>query len=351
MFLKAQVLTGINQMEMADVETPRIEKDTEVLVRVLEVGVCGSDVHYYETGKIGSQVVSYPYRVGHECSGVVEAVGAGVDRVKVGQTVVIDPATVCFKCDQCLSGRENTCRELTFLGCPGQAEGCLCEYIVMDQTSCFPTNGGITPEQGTLCEPFAIGVYAVQQAGLEKGASIAILGSGPIGLSCMVAAKAEGITDIYMTDKIAERVDVAAKNGAVWAGNPETEDVVKAIYEKQPGGMDVVFECAGEQDTIDQGIELLKPGGKIMVIGIPRVDRVCYDADNSRRKEITVINVRRQNGCTQKAIDLIASGKADVDFMVTHRFDFTQSKEAFDLVAGYKDGVVKAIIKLQRGQM
>jgi len=344
--LKAQVLTGIDQIEMADVAMPDIVNDTDVLIKVLEVGVCGSDVHYYETGKIGSQVVEYPYMVGHECAGVVEAVGTSVTRVKVGDEVVVDPATVCFKCDQCLSGRENTCRELTFLGCPGQVDGCLCEYIVMDETSCFPTRGAITLEQGTLCEPFAIGVYAVRQANLSKDAKIAILGSGPIGLSCMVAAKSAGVTDIYMTDKIGERVDMAGSNGAVWSGNPDTEDVVKAICEKESGGMDVVFECAGEQDTIDQGVELLKPGGKIMVIGIPRVYRVSYDADNSRRKEITVINVRRQNGCTQKAIDLIASGKADVDFMVTHRFDFSRSKEAFDLVAGYKDGVVKAIVKM-----
>jgi L-iditol 2-dehydrogenase len=344
--LKAQVLTGIDAMGPADVASPKIVNETDVLVKVLEVGVCGSDVHYYETGRIGSQIVEYPYMVGHECAGVVEAVGKSVTSVKVGDEVVIDPATACHKCDQCLAGRENTCRELTFLGCPGQAEGCLCEYIVMDEVSCFPTNGEITLEQGTLCEPFAIGVYAVLQANLPKDAKIAILGAGPIGLSCMAAAKAEGITDIYMTDKIAERVDIAAANGAVWAGNPDAEDIVKAIYEKETGGMDVVFECAGQQDAIDQGMELLKPGGKIMAIGIPREDRISYDADQSRRKEITVVNIRRQNDCTQKAIDLIATGKADVDFMVTHRFDFSQSKEAFDLVAGYKDGVVKAIIKL-----
>jgi L-iditol 2-dehydrogenase len=346
--MKAQVLTGIDQMALAEVDAPKIVNDTDVMVKIVEVGVCGSDVHYYETGRIGSQIVEYPYMVGHECAGVVEAVGNAVTRVKVGEEIVVDPATPCFECDQCLAGRENTCRNLIFLGCPGQADGCLCEYIVMDEKSCFPTNGEITLEQGTLCEPFAIGVYAVQQASLPKDAKIAILGSGPIGLSCMAAAKAVGITDIYMTDKIAERVDMAAANGADWAGNPDDEDIVKAIYEKQPGGMDVVFECAGEQDTIDQGLELLKPGGKIMVIGIPRTERVTYDADGSRRKEITVVNVRRQNDCTQKAIDLIASGKADVDFMVTHRFDFAQSKEAFDLVAGYKDGVVKAIIKFKQ---
>lgn len=344
--MKAQVLTGITQIELADVAMPEVASDADVLIKIVEVGVCGSDVHYYETGRIGSQVVEYPFTVGHECGGVVTAVGKGVSLVKVGDEVVVDPASPCYQCDQCLAGRENTCRNLTFLGCPGQVEGCLCEYIVMHESSCFPTDGEITMTQGTLCEPFAIGLYAVRQANLSKNAKVAILGSGPIGLSCMAAAKAEGISDIYMTDKIKERVDIAAANGASWAGNPGSEDVVKAIYQRQPFGMDVVFECAGEQDTIDQALELLKPGGKLMVIGIPRSQRISYDTDLSRRKEITVINVRRQNGCTQKAIDLIASGKANIDFMVTHTFNFARSKEAFNLVAGYRDGVVKAIIKL-----
>lgn len=344
--MKAQVLTGIERMEPAEVETPAIANDTDVLIRVLKVGVCGSDVHYYVTGKIGSQVVEYPYRVGHECAGVVEEVGKAVTRVKVGDEVVVDPATACHECDQCKAGRENTCRKLTFLGCPGQAEGCLSEYIVMDESSCFATNGKITLEDGVLCEPFAIGVYAVQQAAVNKDSRIAILGAGPIGLSCLAAAKAQGISAIYVTEKISERIRIAKNAGAVWVGNPDDEDIVKAIYEREALGLDVVFECAGEQETLDEGIELLTPGGKLIVIGIPREDRVSYSADLSRRKEITVVNVRRQNDCTLKAIDLIASGKVDVSFMVTHRFEFSDAKKAFDMVAGYCDGVVKAIISI-----
>ena len=344
--MKAQVLTGIERMELAEVETPVIVNDTDVLIRVLKVGVCGSDVHYYVTGKIGSQVVEYPYRLGHECAGVAEAVGTGVTRVNVGDEVVVDPATACHECDQCKAGRENTCRRLTFLGCPGQAEGCLSEYIVMDQSSCFVTNGEITLEDGVLCEPFAIGVYAVQQAALDKDSRIAILGAGPIGLSCLVAAKAQGVTAIYVTEKIAERIGIAKDAGAEWVGNPDDEDIVKAIYERQTLGLDVVFECAGEQETVDEGIELLTPGGKLMAIGIPRSDRVSYSADSSRRKEIAVLNVRRQNDCTQKAIDMIVSGKVDVSFMVTHRFEFADAKKAFDMVAAYRDGVVKAIIDI-----
>jgi threonine dehydrogenase-like Zn-dependent dehydrogenase len=162
----------------------------------------------------------------------------------------------------------------------------------------------------------------------------------------MAAAKGEGVEKIYVTDRIDERVGVAGKNGAVWAGNPDKEDIVAAILKQEASGMDVVYECAGEQDAIDQAIEVLRPGGKLMLIGIPRVERISFVIEKTRRKEITVVNVRRQNECTQKAIDMIASGKADVDFMITHRFSLEDTKKAFDLVAGYKDGVVKALVKV-----
>ena len=344
--MKAQVLTGIEQMELVDVPKPVIEKDTDVLLRLKMIGVCGSDVHYYVRGRIGSQVVEYPYKVGHECVAVVEETSAGVVNVKVGDEVVVDPAISCNECDQCIAGRRNTCRKLKFLGCPGQIDGCLCEYIVMPQECCFPINGKISSEEGVLCEPFAIGVYAVKQAAMNKDAKVGILGSGPIGLSCLAALESEGAKKIYVTDKINERVDAAKKAGAIWSGNPDKEDIVQAVLGMEPEGLDVVYECAGDQDALDQGVELLRPGGKLMIIGIPQVDRISFRVDKLRRKEITLINVRRQNECTQEAIDLVASGKAEIDFMLTHKFSFEQSKEAFDMVAGYKDGVIKAIIEM-----
>jgi L-iditol 2-dehydrogenase len=344
--VKAIVLTGIRRMEITDVPEPTIKKDDDVLLKVEVVGVCGSDVHYYETGRIGSQIVEYPFIVGHECAATVEAVGRGVTRVKVGDEVVVDPAASCNECDQCRQGRENTCRKLRFLGTPGQGNGCLCEYIVMPQSSCFSTDGAITLKQGVLCEPFAIGVYSVKQAQMPKKATVAILGSGPIGLSCMAAAQAENAEAIYMTDKIKERMEIAKKAGAVWAGNPNKKDIVSEILKRQPVGMDVVFECAGQQETLDEAVELLKPGGKLMLIGIPRFERVSFIIDKIRRKEITIINVRRQNHCTQMAIDLIATGRAKIDFMITHRFKLEKTHEAFDTVAGYRDGVIKALIEL-----
>lgn len=344
--MKAIVLTGIRQMEMANVPEPTIKKDDEVLLKVEVVGVCGSDVHYYETGRIGSQIVEYPFVVGHECAATVEAVGSAVTRVKVGDGVVVEPAIACNNCDQCKQGRKNTCRNLKFLGCPGQAGGCLCEYIVMPEDCCFPIDDKITFAQGVLCEPLAIGVYAVKQACISENTDIAILGSGPIGLSCLVSARAENANACYVTEKIEERVEAAKKSGATWVGNPNKEDIVKEILRLEPAGMDVVFECAGQQETIDQAVELLKPGGKLMLVGIPRLERISFIIDKIRRKEITIVNVRRQNDCTQMAIDLVAAGETNVDFMITHRFKLEQTQQAFDMVAEYRDGVIKALIEL-----
>ncbi|MCJ7778144.1 MAG: alcohol dehydrogenase catalytic domain-containing protein [Sedimentisphaerales bacterium] len=344
--MKAIVLSGVRQMKMVNVPEPTIKKDDDVLLKVEVVGVCGSDVHYYETGKIGSQIVEYPFVVGHECAATVKAVGSAVTRVKAGDGVVVDPAIACNSCDQCKQGRKNTCRNLKFLGCPGQIDGCLCEYIVMPEDCCFPIDDKITFEQGVLCEPLAIGVYAVKQACLPENADIAILGAGPIGLSCLVSVKAEKVNACYVTEKIEARAGAAEKNGATWVGNPNKEDIVKEILRLEPAGVDVVFECAGQQETIDQAVELLKPGGKLMLVGIPRLERITFIIDKIRRKEITIVNVRRQNHCTQRAIDLIAAGEINADFMITHRFKLEQTQQAFDMVAEYRDGVIKALIEL-----
>ena len=344
--MKAAVLTGIRQMRIVDLPKPSIKNDGDVLLKVAVVGVCGSDVHYYLAGRIGSKIVQYPYLVGHECSATVEAVGKKVKHVRPGDAVAVEPAVSCHECPQCKMGRENTCYKLKFLGTPGEGNGCLCEYIVMPEDCCLPTNGRLSLEQAALCEPFTIGVYTIQQSHLAKGDKIAILGSGPIGLSCLTAAKIQGAAGVYMTDKLDYRVEFAKKAGATWAGNPDKGDVVKGILQREPLGVDIACECAGKQDAIDQVVEVLRPGGVFMLVGIPEFDRVSFPIDYIRRKEITIINVRRQNRCASRAIELVASGRAVIDSFVTHRFKFEQAKEAFDLVADYRDGVVKAMVTL-----
>ena len=342
--MKAMQLTGINQMEMLDVPDVEIKNDTDVLIKMQCVGVCGSDIHYFETGKIGSQVVEYPYTVGHEGAGEVVAVGKAVTHVKPGDKIAIEPAMPCWECDQCKSGRNNTCRKLRFLGCPGQAEGCLSEYLVMPETSCFKISDKVTMQEAALSEPLAIGVYAVKQSIPMQGATIGVLGTGPIGFSVFMPAIAQGAAKVYATDKIDERLALAQKAGVSWTGNPDKTDIVSAILEQEPLGLDVVFDCCGDQQALDQAIELLKPGGKLMIIGIPRFDRFSFPVDQLRRKEICLQNVRRQCDCVEDSLAMIERNDFDVNIMATHHFSFDQTKDAFDLVASYKDGVLKAMI-------
>jgi L-iditol 2-dehydrogenase len=342
--MKSMVLTGINQMKMVEVPEPKIEKGDDVLIKMERVGVCGSDVHYYTTGKIGSQVVQYPFPVGHEGAGIVVEVGPDVKAVKPGDHIAIEPAMPCWSCDQCLAGRPHTCRKLRFLGCPGQADGCLSEYIVMPETSCFPLEGGMTLDEGALSEPLAIGVYAVKQSNMFEGAAIGILGFGPIGLSVLLPAKVMGAGQVFVTDKVPERLEMARQRGVAYAGNPYEEDVVSAVTQRAPAMLDIVFECCGQQDAIDNAIDMLKPGGKLMIIGIPEFDHWSLPVDKCRHKEITVVNVRRQNHALEPTLEMMREKVIDANPMVTHRFPFDKTKEAFDLVTRYGDGVMKAMI-------
>jgi L-iditol 2-dehydrogenase len=343
--LKALVLTGLKRLEFVDVPEPKIKKDTDVLLKMAVVGICGSDVHYYETGRVGSQIVTYPYRIGHECSAIVAQIGKAVKNVKIGDEIAVEPAVSCHQCDQCEMGRENTCRNLKFLGTPGQGDGCLCGYMVMPAENCIVVTDGLSLTQAALCEPFTIGLYSVKQGQGPYSDKIAILGSGPIGLSCMTAARLQGVKKIYMTDKISSRLAVAKKHGADWVGNPDESDIVKQISKLEPAGVDVVYECAGQQSTLDEGVELLRPGGRLVIVGIPRQDIVSFSIDKIRRKEITIINIRRQNRSTREVVELLATGKVNIDYLITHRFKFEDSIKAFELVAGYKDGVMKAMIE------
>ena len=342
--MKAMMLTGIRQMEMKEIPEPKIVNKNDVKIRMSVVGICGSDIHYYTQGQIGSQVVKYPFAVGHEGAGVVVETGPAVKRVRPGDAIAIEPAMPCWKCDQCLSGRHHTCRKLKFLGCPGQAEGCLMEYIVMPEESCLPLKGRLTTDHGSISEPLAIGVYSVKKAGVVTGKKIGILGYGPIGMSVMLAARAEGADSFFITDKIDQRLEIAGKTGNVLTSNPEKENVIDKLLKKESLGLDVVFECCGQQEALDQAIEILKPGGRLIVVGIPEFDNWIVNVEKTRRKEISLQFIRRQVDCVEAALSLMETGKINIDNMITHRFPFSKTKEAFDLVAGYSDGVMKAMI-------
>lgn len=343
--MKQVVLTGIKKMKLIEAPLPMILTNHEVKIKLASIGVCGSDIHYYSEGKIGSQVVAYPFPVGHECSGIIEAIGDDVSNVTVGDLVVVDPAVHCGKCDQCLSGRPHTCRNNKFLGCPGQLDGCLSEYIVMPDFTCFPVTGKMNADQAALIEPLSIGVYSVKQAQIaEKSISAGIFGAGPIGLSILFKLLADEIHNITMIEPREYRLKKAGNIGAKHLINPAKEDVSNKIQQIEALLLDVVFEASGDQEAVTNAVKILKPGGKLVLVGIPPDAKYTFDMDLMRRKELTVINVRRQNHCVEEAIELVVSGKIDVEKMVTHHFSLEQTPEAFDMVEGYKDGAIKAMI-------
>lgn len=342
--MRTALLTGIREIAICETPAPMLNSPRDVLLQIEAVGVCGSDIHYYRCGGIGAQGVEFPWPTGHECAARVLETGLEARHLKPGQRVAIDPLVACGQCDQCRAGRSHTCRRQKFLGCPGQLPGALAQYLVMPAECCYPVPDSMTPAQTVMVEPFSIALHAQRLAGTTAGAKIAVLGSGPIGLCVLLALRAAGNCTVYATDLVPERLDVARRLGARWAGSPRQSNVVAAIAELEPGGMDFVFECAGEQETLDQGIDLLKPGGALLILGIPEVERVSFDIHALRRKEAWIGNVRRQNHCMAAAIDLIARGVVNVDPLVTHHFPLAETAAAFDLVAGYRDGVLKAIV-------
>ncbi len=343
--MKSIALTGIAKMGTIQEPDPLILDERDVIVKVTHVGVCGSDMHLYEEGHIGDNWVEYPFVVGHEGVGVIEQVGNGVRHVKPGDRIAIEPAQSCGKCDQCLAGRPHTCRNMVFLGSPGQAVGILSEKIVIPGHCCFLLPDNLSNERACLAEPLSISIWAVDLAGIKPDSNIAILGSGPIGMCVLLYARQQGVKNIYVTDKIDVRLEKSEKAGASWTGNPDKVDIVDIINKEEPFGLDCIFDCCGKQEAMDQAVELLKPGGKIMIVGIPEFDNRLFPTDKTRRKEMCIQNVRRQNDRLQKALDLIADRKVDTDQLVTHRFSFPRTNEAFDLVNDYRDGVMKALIE------
>ncbi|MCB9249991.1 MAG: alcohol dehydrogenase catalytic domain-containing protein [Ignavibacteriales bacterium] len=227
--MKAVQLKGIKQFEMEEIPEPKIIHPNDVLIKIKMVGVCGSDIHYYSTGRIGSQIVRYPFITGHEAAGIVEEVGTKVTEVKPGQRIAIDPAISCGKCDQCLSGREHTCRKLVFMGAPKQKEGALCNYVVLKEDNCFPISNNTTFEKAVLSEPLAIAVYSVDQSKPRSKDNIAILGAGPIGMSVFHVLRTKEVGDIYITDKIDDRLEFSKQLNPKYCGNPNKTNVVEEI--------------------------------------------------------------------------------------------------------------------------
>ena len=343
--MRASRLHGIRDLRID--ELPRPEPGPgQVLLQVATVGVCGSDVHYYLHGRIGSQIVTGPIIMGHEFSARVAELGPGAEGVSVGQLVSVEPGIPCGKCEPCLHGHPNLCPNVRFCGTP-PIDGVFSEYTVMPAENCFPLPEGFGPIEGAMLEPLGIAIHTVDLAHLRAGQTVAVLGAGPIGLLIAAVAKAAGAGQILMTEPLAHRRRFALEYVADVALNPEAVDVIAEIKRLTSGrGVDVAFEAAGESDTPQQAAAVARMGGKVIVAGIPEDDTMNFNASTVRQKGLTIKAVRRMKHTYPRAIRLVQTGMVEVKPLATHRFPLERIDEAFELVANYEDGVLRAMIQV-----
>jgi L-iditol 2-dehydrogenase len=310
------------------------------------VGVCGSDVHYYLEGRIGDQVVIDPIVMGHEFSARIAGLGAGVEGLTVGQLVAVEPGISCGACELCQHGHPNLCPNVIFCGTP-PVDGVYAEYTVMPAENCFPLPEGMSAEEGAMLEPLGIAIHSVDLAHLKPGQTVAVLGAGPIGLLIAAVARAAGASEIYMTEPLAFRREFALEYVADAVFNPEDSDVVAGILRLTGGrGVDVAFEAAGAPETPEQSAAMTRIGGMVVIAGISAEDSMVMHASTLRKKGLTIKLVRRSKHTYPRAIRLVEAGLVDVKPLATHSLPLSRITEAFDMVAGYEDGVLRAMIQV-----
>ncbi|MFA5393908.1 MAG: alcohol dehydrogenase catalytic domain-containing protein [Candidatus Ratteibacteria bacterium] len=343
--MKAAFLVGKEKIEIREVPRP-VPGTDEVLVRVKRVGICGSDVHYFRDGKIGEQIITGSFVVGHEASGEVAETGSNVKGFKAGQKVAIEPGISCGKCEICLTGKPNLCTNVRFLGTP-PIPGAFREYLTMPAANLMLLPENVSFEEGVLAEPMAIGLYAVNLVRVSPGDSVAVFGCGPIGLSVIFFARLAGAASIFASDLIPERRSYAKEIGADCVFDPKKENPVKEILSLTEGrGVRSAFEAAGQKETLVQAIDSASLAGRVGMVGIPADDYWQFPSFGARRKELALLNVRRSAFAAEKVIRLIAARKINPEKMVTHHFPLEKLAEAMRLVAGYREGVIKAIIDI-----
>lgn len=341
----AVYMTDLNKMETREIEFP-VPKNHEVIVKMEYVGICGSDIHYYELGRIGDFIVDGDFILGHECAGEVVKVGSYVKGLKIGDRVALEPGVTCGHCEFCKSGKYNLCPDVEFLATPPY-HGCLKNYMAFPENMAFKLPDNVSTKEGALVEPLAVGLHAAAQGGVKLGHKVVILGAGCIGLVTLLACKAYGATEVIIVDVIEKRLECALKLGASHVINARNENSLKKIMELTGGkGADIVIETAGSEVTIKQAPYIAKRGGTIVLVGLAPKDVLEFDFMQIMSKEIEIKSVFRYRNLYPAAIEAIADGKINVKGIVTHEFNFKETKNAFDFVIKNKNDVVKAVIKI-----
>lgn len=340
---KTFYLTELGKMEEREAAMPKIRPD-DVLIKIQSVGVCGSDLHYYSKGFIGDFVVEFPFVLGHEAAGIVCEVGENVKNLNVGDRVCMEPGVPCMKCEECLTGHYNLCKDVHFWATPPY-DGVLSEYVAHPAAFTFRIPDNVSFTEGALVEPLAIGLHACNMGGVKLGNTVAIMGAGCIGLVTLLAAKAYGATQIIVGDVIDKRLEKAAEFGAITVNTSREDFAAKVMECTGDRGADVAIDCAGFSSTVDACLSCAKPVGIVVIVGmgVDRVDR--FNTSIMSTKELTVKSIFRYRNLYPTAINAIADGRIDVGAIVSHRFKFEDTIEAFSTCEKDIKNVVKGVIE------
>ncbi len=342
--MKTTYMTGIGKIETGEIDIPKPKPD-EVLVKLEYVGICGSDMHYFEEGRIGDFVVEPPLVLGHEAGGTVVEVGSDVTDLKVGDRVALEPGKTCGHCEMCLSGKYNLCPDVEFFATP-PIDGVFQEYVAHEAKLCFKLPDNVSTLEGALVEPLAIGFHAARQGGVEEGQTAVVMGAGCIGLVCLLALKALGAGKVYVVDVMKNRLDKALELGADGVLNGMEEDVPARIKELTGNGCDLVIETAGSEITTRQAIDITKKGATIVLVGYSKTGELTLPVSNMINKELTIKTIFRYRYIYPIAIEAIASGKVDIKKIVTNEYSLDELQYAMEYCTKNKADVVKAVIKI-----
>ena len=318
----------------------------EVQVRVRAVGICGSDVHNFSEGSVGDQPTVYPMVIGHEPTGEIVKMGAGASGVAIGDKAVLEPAQYCYHCEFCMTGHHNVCRDLKFLSTTGQP-GFFREYVNLPLTNVLPVPKGLTLEQATLFEPLAIILHSLNLGQFKFGETVAVFGAGPIGLSTIVGLKLAGAKRIWSIEPLPHRRALAKELGADVTIDPAQTDPVREILRDTGNrGVDIAFDCATKKGTVNQAIDVTRNAGRTVITGIPSEADTVVNLHTLRRKEITLLNVRRSNHETQAALEIMEEHPKVCAALVTHTRPFDTIQSSFEMLERYEDGVGKVVLTL-----
>ena len=307
----------------------------EVLLKVGSIGICASDLHWFCEGSIGDATLRRPLVLGHEFSATV--VDTGDPKLPVGTRVAVDPAIPCEQCEFCQHGHPNLCSNLRFAG-HGQVDGAQREYMPWPGRCCFPIPDAFSDADGVVLEPLGIAIHAVNLAHMQPGMAVGVYGCGPIGLLALQMARLAGAAAIYATDLYPHRLEAARSMGATAVFQAGGEEAAQILAATKGRGVDVAFEAAGENPAVEMAVNTSKPGGRVVLIGIPSDDRVSFSASIARRKGLTIAMVRRMKLTYPRAIDLVAKGLVDVRSVVSHTFPLSAFSQAFE-VAVKREGI------------